>query len=732
MYRRAKRITAAILAAVTALTPVLGHIPVMAEGGAGGEPDAAVEAASTQEEPAGSAQGTIRVGIVGAGTVTVTLDGESVALTSDEDGNVKEQKGGGAQEAAMVDAEGTVLAFTAEEGKAVHVDVSPAGGYDVARYSVMTDSGTDEASKDFTVGGTKTVRVEFAKSAQTDSEPAAEVTEAVETVDASNVSATESATGTATESETEPKNTTETDAESTKDESAATETEDSKAETGAEDGQTENPATENETTESTDDGQGNEADKKEADAEEAETVSKDKDAEEEESEDGKSEDAETADRKDSKSEDAGESKADGKKTIEKASADAEDEAEDNKDAKEDATEKDAKGIKKTDVLDEESDVVEEESGNYEVPSSVRKLLGQELLAGADDIDDSFYVTEYGTLHYGKPLPYGNDPNLPNNGTQMYTISRAAQEGETTSPYAFCVRPDLHVGGDGSTYKTYRTEPDGVWLRRVMYHSYKAPGWSTGKPLYDKYVANFQKPGASVSKEDAYYILSHVVLSYAYTRYSDSRSLNWSTEESWQTGLDAKQQQDVINLYLDINGKNGTAALSNAPSNFAVYSTRGNGYQDMLYWVLLKEIPAYAWIHKVSANPEITDNNSKYSLVNTTFKVYSARERVTDTNADTSSDGVITVGAWTYDDRDCVATLVVKEDKGGTLGGYTQKVKVNVGTYYVIETAAGKGYNRRVGVKTLKVTKDHTGAIGDRLTAPLSQFSKKFKVGYIAT
>ena len=99
--------------------------------------------------------------------------------------------------------------------------------------------------------------------------------------------------------------------------------------------------------------------------------------------------------------------------------------------------------------------------------------------------------------------------------------------------------------------------------------------------------------------------------------------------------------------------NTIASLPEAPSNFDVWvvDTNGGATQDLAYWTLDEK--GYVNLNKTSANPELTNNNSCYSLAGAVYGIY------------TEWDCINQVGTLTTDEW-----------------GNTNTVEVNAGTYYV--------------------------------------------------
>ncbi len=103
---------------------------------------------------------------------------------------------------------------------------------------------------------------------------------------------------------------------------------------------------------------------------------------------------------------------------------------------------------------------------------------------------------------------------------------------------------------------------------------------------------------------------------------------------------------------------------------------GASTQDLGYWVY--EPTGYLNLKKVSANPELTDNNSCYSLEGAVYGVYS--------------------------DSGCTAEVATLTTDAS---GMSNSVEMDAGTYYVKETKVPKGYALDTRVHTVTVTSGQT-------------------------
>ncbi len=128
--------------------------------------------------------------------------------------------------------------------------------------------------------------------------------------------------------------------------------------------------------------------------------------------------------------------------------------------------------------------------------------------------------------------------------------------------------------------------------------------------------------------------------------------------------------------------NTIAGLPEAPSNFHVWivDTNGGATQDLAYWTLDEK--GYVNLNKVSANPEITNGNSYYSLAGAVYGVYTEWGCYNEV-------GRLTTDEW----------------------GNTNTLELNAGTYYVKELIAPQGYALDdVTVHEVTVTASQTATV----------------------
>ena len=180
------------------------------------------------------------------------------------------------------------------------------------------------------------------------------------------------------------------------------------------------------------------------------------------------------------------------------------------------------------------------------------------------------------------------------------------------------------------------------IRQVLYYGYNGPGaW-----------AGFW------NREQAI-VATSLALSYY---YSGPGSIGMLPHGSGATAIGLSDF-----LYL-IEGN------PSVPDAFKVYKveTNGGSTQDLMYWEYAPT--GHLNLKKTSANPELTDNNSCYSLDGAVYGVYSNSSCTTE-----------------------VATLTTDA------AGNSNTVELNAGTYYVKEKTAPKGYALDTRVYTVTVT-----------------------------
>ena len=166
-------------------------------------------------------------------------------------------------------------------------------------------------------------------------------------------------------------------------------------------------------------------------------------------------------------------------------------------------------------------------------------------------------------------------------------------GDKDNP-VYCSQPQLAAPSAG-TYAYDFISPDSM-LAKCLYYGYGGPG-------FDDYTDK-QLRGEWDGDDDAY-ALTHIVISIAYdkTTSADSDPFRGLTE-SWK-----KKAQSLYNYI---------KSLPDPPSNYRAYRIRNNGKQDILG--SFNDVGTIK-LKKASANPEMSAENSCYSLSGAKYGVY---------------------------------------------------------------------------------------------------------------
>ena len=169
----------------------------------------------------------------------------------------------------------------------------------------------------------------------------------------------------------------------------------------------------------------------------------------------------------------------------------------------------------------------------------------------------------------------------------------------------------------------------------------------------------------------------------YGSYGPAAILGTSDADWVVTSLAASRANgDTAGTNAATSFMNTIAGLPEAPSNFHVWivDTNGGRTQDLAYWTLDEK--GYVNLNKVSANPEITNGNSYYSLAGAVYGVYTEWGCYNEV-------GRLTTDEW----------------------GNTNTLKLNAGTYYVKELIAPQGYALDdVTVHEVTVTASQTATV----------------------
>ena len=133
----------------------------------------------------------------------------------------------------------------------------------------------------------------------------------------------------------------------------------------------------------------------------------------------------------------------------------------------------------------------------------------------------------------------------------------------------------------------------------------------------------------------------------------TREMEFDGERLARQGVVVVTVNYRVNVFGFLSHPQLTKEQPEAPSNFHVWvvDTNGGRTQNLAYWTLDEK--GYVNLNKTSANPDLTNNNSCYSLAGAVYGIY------------TEWDCINQVGTLTTDEW-----------------GNTNTVELNAGTYYV--------------------------------------------------
>lgn len=272
-----------------------------------------------------------------------------------------------------------------------------------------------------------------------------------------------------------------------------------------------------------------------------------------------------------------------------------------------------------------------------------------------------------TLKYGKDITYGSGWT---GHTTMKWVTHIDGEGldlddepGVTRSYAYCVQPPVGSPPAG-TYKVTMVDDDDTGriskMRKIIYY---LPG-SYG---YSKLTKNRWFSGTSLN--DAY-VMGHLALSWIYDGYSNSQDI-WG-------GAPSSMVNKVKNMVEDLKN------LPNPPDDFEVFWVRVSGMQDV-FGAFYRTEYGKAKVRKDSANPQISNGNSCYSIEGAEYTLY----------------------------ENAACTVVAKTRSGGNAvirtkaNGDSDPVEVETGSYYIKETKAPRGYALDTNAHVIEVIKDKT-------------------------
>ncbi len=232
--------------------------------------------------------------------------------------------------------------------------------------------------------------------------------------------------------------------------------------------------------------------------------------------------------------------------------------------------------------------------------------------------------------------------------------------------AYCILPWAAVPEGGSAdFADYSVsssiDANLQLMAKIMYYGYGGGG----NILTDR----------SAFEQEA---ITHFALSYI---WMVNLGNSYTIPNPWYTGggtVNEEGQAIIMNFIYTVQTKPNVKGDLHIAS---YYQQSGTEYQDIVYGTFTPEVEeGYLKLHKSSNCPNITDGNSLYSLAGAVYGVY--------------SDSACT---------DQKATLTTNAN------GDTDSVKLIVGTYYVKEVTAPKGYMLNTNVSKVTVTTANTSS-----------------------
>lgn len=262
--------------------------------------------------------------------------------------------------------------------------------------------------------------------------------------------------------------------------------------------------------------------------------------------------------------------------------------------------------------------------------------------------ESIYLQRGGYVSYGNYV------------TDFYSVwmgeSALAHEGDKNyACAAFCACPSMsgpNTGHySGASVQRMNSDADTNYTTLSVFKAVILTSPYGPLAEYRQSFWNVIEPDLAAT--DKMFATVHAILGYLYDPGSHGTPYRWdSTMQSTILGSGGLLEKII----------NWANANPDALSQGYVYRLKGSdsGLQDLVWMNAVPKYPMY--LKKVSSNPTLTDNNSKYSLGGAVYTVYSDA-------ACTKSVGTLTTG-----DNGVSGYLYVKE-----------------GTYYAKETTAPKGF-----------------------------------------
>ena len=262
------------------------------------------------------------------------------------------------------------------------------------------------------------------------------------------------------------------------------------------------------------------------------------------------------------------------------------------------------------------------------------------------------------------------------GYAGYSTNRMTANGN----FAYCVQPSKDTPASGNYTRhddvaNYMANPGDTaaaeYLRRIAYRCYGSPGFDPS------YFPSTWYDGSGMDDEK-YIALSHIILADAAT-YEGGKAVYGCTKDfknwAYQNVLGFNNKGEIINE----NAPRVKLAGVDAPQTFQIFILDTGSTQKIMGFEYHPE--GSLNLVKTSANASLTDGNSCYSLAGAVYGVYS------DSGCTTQVGTLTTDGA-----------------------GNSNTISLTVGTYFVKEIIAPKGYAKDNSIHSINVESEKTSTV----------------------
>lgn len=285
-------------------------------------------------------------------------------------------------------------------------------------------------------------------------------------------------------------------------------------------------------------------------------------------------------------------------------------------------------------------IPKEDLGKYEK----KKPIGEARLGNEVGNTTSFFAAEgsQATITPGTPHAYGS-----------WSTTEFSVKTETGAYMGYCVEPNSPT--PSGVFQVSKLHNENV--KAMLLVSIGGPAYDVSKPYFES--SDVQTPIPDI------YGCCHAVLSYLYGGYT--------------TGLNTNQLAWVYNITVELKERWMKVVRDRGLMDQYTAYVAYNDQQDIVW--IEKNQKGSMNLKKESANPEMTEGNSCYSLEGATYGVY--KEQACSTKiADLTTDAQ----------------------------GNSNTVEVDAGTYYVKETKAPKGFVLDKQVHSVTVTAGQTAVV----------------------